>query len=245
MNYIEIINNFWKVDEEYSFTPNEVAVFFRLLNKCNSVSWKNPFNFLSDRLMLDVKCKKDAFDTARNRLKQSGVIDYRNGNGRGLATIYEIRVQKKPPLKQHPFPAPFPAPLTYPLPPYNNKQKLNLNKTSSIKIEDWGSKKNEIKNSSQWVEVVCRQFNVSQEEIFKELEEFFTYIETQERQENSIKELKQYFVNRFKKEKEKNSEKKESHGNYKASGQQSRENRIQSTDNMANLATEVLRNLAS
>lgn len=136
MNYIELINQFWKVDEEYSFTPIEVAVFFRLLNKCNAIAWKNPFNFLSEELMLKSRCKKDAFDTARNRLKQAGLIDYRNGNGRGIATIYEIRVLIKGGLKQHPLTAPFPYPLTAPFPPHNNKLKKNINKTSSISIED-------------------------------------------------------------------------------------------------------------
>ena len=43
MNYIELINNFWKKDMEFNFSDRETSLYFCLLNVSNSISWKNPF----------------------------------------------------------------------------------------------------------------------------------------------------------------------------------------------------------
>ena len=43
MNYIELINNFWKADLEFSFTGNETKLYMFLLHTSNSLGWQNPF----------------------------------------------------------------------------------------------------------------------------------------------------------------------------------------------------------
>ncbi|WP_185817113.1 hypothetical protein [Hymenobacter metallilatus] len=91
MNYLSLINQFWAKDLEHSFTPNDIAVYFRLLERSNALGWKNPFNFSVDELLLKLRLKtKDPFTTARNRLKQAGLIDFRNGDGRGRTTTYYL-----------------------------------------------------------------------------------------------------------------------------------------------------------
>ncbi|MFV0469749.1 MAG: hypothetical protein ACK5MK_12575 [Dysgonomonas sp.] len=90
MNYIELINRFWRLNKELSFTSYETQLYFKLLDTCNSLGWKNPFNQsnrficgelgLSERKLLDV----------RNRLKQCGLIEYESGKSKKKSGIYSI-----------------------------------------------------------------------------------------------------------------------------------------------------------
>ena len=57
MNYLSLINQFWAKDLEHSFTPNDIAVYFRLLERCNALGWKNPFNFSVDELLMKLRLK--------------------------------------------------------------------------------------------------------------------------------------------------------------------------------------------
>ena len=90
MNYIELINRFWALNKEYSFTPNEKAVYFALLNKCNELGWKNPFNQSNAYLSMDSGMSEPAMQRARNTLKQMMLIDFISGDGRRNNTKYSI-----------------------------------------------------------------------------------------------------------------------------------------------------------
>ncbi|TGE03336.1 hypothetical protein [Hymenobacter fodinae] len=141
MNYLSLINQFWAKDLEHSFTPNDIAVYFRLLERCNALGWKNPFNFSVDELLLKLRLKtKDPFTTARNRLKQAGLIDFKNGDGRGRTTTYYLldteeqlqeeeteRGKKNTPLMPPLSPTLLP-PLSPPGTPLLHKTKLNKTK---------------------------------------------------------------------------------------------------------------------
>jgi hypothetical protein len=140
MNYISLLENFWTKRLEHSFTCNDIAVYFALADHCNKLGWKNPFHFSVDELLVKVRLKtKDPLDTARNRLKQAGLLDYKNGDGRGRTTQYWLtdpdakpkrgceRGQKIPPLSQPLF-APLSPSLLPPLEPTVHKTKLNKTK---------------------------------------------------------------------------------------------------------------------
>lgn len=99
MNYIELINNFWRLNKEHSFTPNEKAVYFALLNKCNELMWKNPFNQSSEYLAMDSGMSVSAMQKARNILKQLELIDFKAGDGRRNNTIYTLKDIEKGNLK--------------------------------------------------------------------------------------------------------------------------------------------------
>ncbi len=91
VTYLDLVNIFWRKHLEHSFTPNEVAVWFHLLHRCNSLSWKNPFNLSKGWLQLEMKLKTEKpLDTARNALREAGLIDFKNGQGRGITTEYTI-----------------------------------------------------------------------------------------------------------------------------------------------------------
>ncbi|MGI4738490.1 MAG: hypothetical protein ACRYG7_25255 [Janthinobacterium lividum] len=92
MTYLDLINQFWQKDLEFSFTADEVNLYFRLLKHANLLRWQKPrFNMAVDKLMLEVGIKtKRPFDTARRALRDAGLIDFVNGNGRGCTTEYCI-----------------------------------------------------------------------------------------------------------------------------------------------------------
>lgn len=99
MNYIELINNFWKADTEHSFTGNETKLYMYLLHTSNSLGWKNPFRLSYRQIELGSGLSVNTVKTTRNRLKQAGMIDFtegRKGNPRdfGNKTVYAIRLSE-------------------------------------------------------------------------------------------------------------------------------------------------------
>lgn len=91
MTYLELINQFWQKDLEYAFTSTEVDVYFRLLDRCNKLGWKSPFNLAIEKLMSQMGLRtKKPLDTARKKLREAGLLEFKNGNGRGFTTEYTI-----------------------------------------------------------------------------------------------------------------------------------------------------------
>lgn len=99
MNYIELINNFWKADLEFSFTGNETKLYMFLLYTSNSLSWQNPFRLSYRQIALRVNLGINTVKSARNRLKQAGLIDFSEGKRGcprdiGNKAEYRLRVSR-------------------------------------------------------------------------------------------------------------------------------------------------------
>jgi hypothetical protein len=91
MTYLDLINQFWQKDLEYSFSSTEVDVYFRLLDHCNKLGWKSPFNLSVEKLMAQMGLHtKKPLDTARKRLRDTGLLNFENGNGRGCTNKYVL-----------------------------------------------------------------------------------------------------------------------------------------------------------
>jgi len=90
MNYIDLINHFWKLNKEHSFTPNEKAVYFALLYKWNDLHRKNPFNQSTETLAADSGVSESTVQRARKVLKETGLINFQSGDGRKKNTVYTI-----------------------------------------------------------------------------------------------------------------------------------------------------------
>lgn len=108
MKILDQFNFFWQKHPEYAFKPLEIAVYAYLLNFCNGLGRKNPFNLSKDRLMFEMGVRtEDALDTARKRLREAGLLDYENGYGRGRTTLYTLlpppAATAKKGVKNHPF----------------------------------------------------------------------------------------------------------------------------------------------
>ena len=96
MNYIELVRAFWRSQEEHSFSPTEVALYFYLLEVCNICRWKNPFRRNNAKIEADLSMTFYALKNARNKLKSTGLIDFKTTSGSPNVTytlkmIYEVR----------------------------------------------------------------------------------------------------------------------------------------------------------
>lgn len=99
MNYIELVNQFWRSDIEHSFTGNESKLYFFLLHISNTLNWKNPFRLSYRQIELGSGLTVNTIKTARNRLKQAGLINFtpgRQGNAKNILNkaTYELRLSK-------------------------------------------------------------------------------------------------------------------------------------------------------
>ena len=91
MNYIELINQFWQLNEEHSFTANEVATYFYLLNTANKLGWKNPFNQSNGYITNALGMSEPTLIRVRNNLKQFGLIEFKSDKGRKNLTQYYLK----------------------------------------------------------------------------------------------------------------------------------------------------------
>ncbi|WP_448104694.1 DUF7833 domain-containing protein [Pedobacter panaciterrae] len=90
MNYIDLLNHFWKLNKDFSFTPNEKAVYFALLFKWNELRRKDEFNQSNEYLAADAGISDRSVQRARKILSDAGLIRYRSGDGRNKSTVYAI-----------------------------------------------------------------------------------------------------------------------------------------------------------
>lgn len=90
MSYIDLINQFWRLNEEYCFTPNETKLYFALLNMSNRFSWKQSFNQSNEYLAAQCGITVPTLVRARNILQQKGLIKFKSGDGRRNNTEYQI-----------------------------------------------------------------------------------------------------------------------------------------------------------
>ena len=92
MNYLTLINEFWRCNEVHAFTANEKALYFYLIKVANDFSFKvNPFWHPDGKTAEMVGFSVNNLKTARNKLKQSGLIEFQpGGKGRGVKAKYEI-----------------------------------------------------------------------------------------------------------------------------------------------------------
>lgn len=136
MTYIELINNFWELDEDWQFTCCETRLYFYLLKTANRLGWVNSWTRSDAKVSSDVGVSVNSMKTARNRLVQAGLIEFKpGGNGQRDKTRYEVRCQfrcqnliPKPQPKHEPNLIPNLEPKPQ---PYINKTKI---KTKSFNI---------------------------------------------------------------------------------------------------------------
>ena len=123
MTYIELINNFWFLDEDWQFTCCETRLYFYLLKTANRLGWVDSWTRSDTKVSSDVGVSVNSMKNARNRLVQAGLITFRSGgNGQRDKTKYQVicdfRYQNLTPK------------LEPKVQPYNNKTKTKNNNNS-------------------------------------------------------------------------------------------------------------------
>lgn len=94
MNYIELINRFWKCNNERPIGTNATALYFYLLNLCNSLGWKDTFKHTDRYISFQLGISVNTVRNSKNSLKQLGLIDFRSPQkaSRGIegVTLYSF-----------------------------------------------------------------------------------------------------------------------------------------------------------
>lgn len=91
MNYIELINNFWKVDMEARFSSVDVHLYFYLLNICNTLAWRNPFYHSNGQLTGALGFSEKTLIASKKRLQEAGLIEYESGDSRRKSSMYLLK----------------------------------------------------------------------------------------------------------------------------------------------------------
>lgn len=128
MNYIELINRFWELDEQWQFSCCETRLYFYLLKTANRLGWENSWTHPDAKTAANVGVSPNSMKTARHKLAQANLISFqKGGNGRGDKVRYQILTPKHTPKhtpKQQPFLKPY---ADYTLLDEINKTKQNNN----------------------------------------------------------------------------------------------------------------------
>jgi hypothetical protein len=89
MNYIALINQFWRMRRTMNISHAEVDLYFYLLNEANELRWKIWFSHPTRLICASLGMSNKVLSDCRNRLKQKGLINYKEGS-RAQAAQYEI-----------------------------------------------------------------------------------------------------------------------------------------------------------
>ena len=89
MSYIDLINQFWRMNRIDPFTPTEVCLYFYLLSQWNNYR-ESKFTIKSSVLLAELKMSKPTIYEVRERLKERGLIDFTEGERRTSAPVYQI-----------------------------------------------------------------------------------------------------------------------------------------------------------
>lgn len=90
MSYLELINHFWKLNKENTFSAMETQLYFKLLDTCNSLNWKNPFTHSNGYICGELGITEKTLIRSRQNLKEFGLIDFRSGQIKRQITEYLI-----------------------------------------------------------------------------------------------------------------------------------------------------------
>lgn len=91
MNYIDLINQFWKIRRAKRISAYEADLYYYLLNECNSRMWLNPFELPTTLLCAELGISRKTLSDLRNRLRQKGLIEFEEGNRNKHGASYLIK----------------------------------------------------------------------------------------------------------------------------------------------------------
>ncbi len=100
MSYIDLINRFWAIDLEATFSHTEVHLYFKLLEINNKLGWKNEFKYPNTRLEVEVGMRTKSLINARQRLIDFGLIKYKKGTTRSAGTYSFVYLLSNVPTKE-------------------------------------------------------------------------------------------------------------------------------------------------
>lgn len=95
MTYIELINQFWELNQSIPFESLDAQVYMYLIYQCNKQYWNNPFQLPQRTIELELALSRRQIDKAKNRLSQRGLIRCQKGRGSASPWIEIVGVDIK------------------------------------------------------------------------------------------------------------------------------------------------------
>lgn len=90
MNLYELLNNFWRIEEQESFTGNETKLYFFLIYLANRSYWAEWVEYADSKMMANMGFSTQVLRTAKQKLKEAKLIDYATGGGYRCKAKYQI-----------------------------------------------------------------------------------------------------------------------------------------------------------
>lgn len=86
MDYIELINEFWKQNGFKPFGATDTMVYFYLLHQCHVRGWLNPFQVQTRDIEYHLSITRKQIGESKNRLRDRGMIDFTAGSRKDTPT---------------------------------------------------------------------------------------------------------------------------------------------------------------
>lgn len=83
------------MNRSVEFSPNEVFLYFYLLNECNIRGWQNPFEHPNKTIVLATGISEKTVIEVRNRLQQKGLITFESGKKNAKSPVYYLLDESK------------------------------------------------------------------------------------------------------------------------------------------------------
>ena len=78
------------MNRSVEFSPNEVFLYFYLLNECNIRGWENPFECPNRRIILSIGISEPTLIDCRNRLQSKGLLMFESGKRNEKSPVYYL-----------------------------------------------------------------------------------------------------------------------------------------------------------
>lgn len=94
MNYIELINHFWKERRRTRLTSTEADLYYFLMQESNIRGWENPFGCSNGLIAATIGVTEKTLIDARSRLQQKGLISFVPGQRKKKSPVYTLLPDK-------------------------------------------------------------------------------------------------------------------------------------------------------
>jgi hypothetical protein len=86
MNLFDLQNQFWRLDEQHSFSGNEAKLYFFLLYLANRSFWPDWIEYADRKMVTNVNIRLGSLKSSRIRLREVGLINFVVGGGLFILT---------------------------------------------------------------------------------------------------------------------------------------------------------------
>lgn len=90
MNYINIIEGFWRMNAYDRFSSSEIILYLYLVHICNQNYWNMPIACKTATLQSELGLNKSTIIRARTKLRERGLIEFTEGVQNSCSPKYSL-----------------------------------------------------------------------------------------------------------------------------------------------------------